>query len=429
MISRHLLVISIVALFIAIKFVSYHKNAEKKLLHRFEHNINHSLCTLSLCLGLDTSCYMLDFRLDYKRHANMRLQTDYLSTFILMIKTLFNFWSVQPNENIFFGTLKLENGTVIDTVAKSPSHHYFEIFEQLVNISLIDTIVNTNQWHLLPYTEEVRRLILCSKDEKQSHSLLHRFFNSVNNNSNYQSRIETWTAAHLSVELLVMKILNGYKYIPHLYMTCGRVYFVENCGYTLQYHLKEMNLSNRLLVAKELLNLALELTDGTAHSNYSFYLTDLTADNIAIQIDPTSRSFLSLKVIDWGDVIIVNNDPMKTKDNFVIHVSENIDCGSGCLTFSEEEICKASSSDHNVFAVCKEFFSADGCLLHELIYRKTSKKEREEIRYFKSLVKHCLLLSEHEHLYKNRLDTAQLLISSIQQIFEQGLYNDKSDII
>lgn len=98
-------------------------------------------------------------------------------------------------------------------------------------------------------------------------------------------------------------------------MTCGRVYFVENCGYTLQYHLNKLNLFNRLLVAKELLRLALELTDGTAHSNYSFYLTDLTADNIAIQIDPTTKSFLSLKVIDWDDVIIVENDPIKNNDN------------------------------------------------------------------------------------------------------------------
>lgn len=37
----------------------------------------------------------------------------------------------------------------------------------------------------------------------------------------------------------------------------------------------------------------------------------------------------------------------------VVHVSENIDCGVGCLTYSQEEICQASSSDHNVYAVCK----------------------------------------------------------------------------
>jgi len=77
-----------------------------------------------------------------------------------------------------------------------------------------------------------------------------------------------------------------------------------------------MNLSNRLLVAKELLTLALELADGTAHQNYSFYLTDLTADNIAVQLNKTSGLLESLKVIDWSDVIIVvNNHSLKKTDN------------------------------------------------------------------------------------------------------------------
>jgi len=77
-----------------------------------------------------------------------------------------------------------------------------------------------------------------------------------------------------------------------------------------------MNLSNRLLVAIELLTLALELADGTAHQSYSFYLTDLTADNIAVQLDKTSGLFQSLKVIDWSDVIIVfNNHSIKNNDN------------------------------------------------------------------------------------------------------------------
>lgn len=140
-----------------------------------------------------------------------------------------------------------------------------------------------------------------------------------------------------------------------------------------------MSLSNRLLVAKELLILALELTDGTAHSNYSFYLTDLTADNIAIRFDKTTGLLLSLKVIDWSDVILVANDHSMTKNdnckyyhteyilnifyniNFhcfcyyvvMIHVSEHVDCGLGCLVYSKEDICQSSYSDHNVYAVCK----------------------------------------------------------------------------
>lgn len=171
---------------------------------------------------------------------------------------------------------------------------------------------------------------------------------------------------------------------------CGRIYFVENCGNTLQYHLDKLNLSNRLLVAKELLKLAIELTDGTAHPNYSFYLTDITADNVAIQLDETSGLLVSLKIIDWSDVIVIVNDNMIKNDdskyklkikstkyyvffhdkflicffhfslNFflvMIHVSEHLDCGQGCLTYSKENICQADLSDHNVYAVCKVSFN------------------------------------------------------------------------
>lgn len=108
-------------------------------------------------------------------------------------------------------------------------------------------------------------------------------------------------------------MLNGYRYVPDIYGICGRVYFVENCGYTLQHHFNKMSLNNRLLVAKELLTLALELTDGTAHSYYSIYLTDLTADNIAIQLDKTTGLLRSLKVIDWSDVILVANNHKEAK--------------------------------------------------------------------------------------------------------------------
>lgn len=110
-------------------------------------------------------------------------------------------------------------------------------------------------------------------------------------------------------------MLKGYHYVPVVYQTCGRIYFVEDCGRTLHYHLNNMSLNNKLLVARELLKLAMELTDGTAHSNYSFYLTDLTVHNIAIQLDSTSGILRSLKVIDWSDVIIVPINRNTTVNN------------------------------------------------------------------------------------------------------------------
>lgn len=109
--------------------------------------------------------------------------------------------------------------------------------------------------------------------------------------------------------------MNRYSYVPNLYLTCGQVYFVEDCGRTLQNHLMKLSLNNRLLVAKELLKLAIELSDGTAHPKYSFYLTDLTADNVAVQFDQTSGLLQSLKIIDWSDVIVVVNASRITTKN------------------------------------------------------------------------------------------------------------------
>lgn len=112
-----------------------------------------------------------------------------------------------------------------------------------------------------------------------------------------------------------VQVLNGYRYVPDVYGVCGRVYFVEDGGHTLQYHFDNLNLSNRLLVAKELLKLALELTNGIAHPNYSFYLTDITADNIVVQFNETSGLLMSLKCIDWSDIIVkVNNCIIKNNN-------------------------------------------------------------------------------------------------------------------
>lgn len=72
-------------------------------------------------------------------------------------------------------------------------------------------------------------------------------------------------------------------------------------------------MNTRLEIIYELLKIALELVDGTAHQEYSFYLTDLTADNIAIEIDTSTGLLLSLKIIDWSDVIVVANTDSRTK--------------------------------------------------------------------------------------------------------------------
>lgn len=182
----------------------------------FERNTNPSSC--SLCLGNDSFCNTLNFQLDHTRH--LRQHSSYLFIFLSVMMLLYNFLTNQQNDQIFFGTLQLFNDTVVHAVAKSPGHYYSEMFEQMVNNSIdIDTIIINDQWPLLPLSTDYKRsLIICSKYDIQTNSIPHKFLSSVvdiNNRNNLQLWIEAWTAAHLSVELLVLKVsdsLEKYKY-------------------------------------------------------------------------------------------------------------------------------------------------------------------------------------------------------------------------
>ncbi|KAL5238322.1 hypothetical protein ACI65C_005732 [Semiaphis heraclei] len=421
--------------YVAVVLVAFYLNDRNstnyKLLESYEHNINITFGPLNL--GNDSSCNALDFQLNYEKHEDLGIFLSNYASYMSMV-SLFKLWTSQRNDKIFFGTLKLNDKTV-SAVAKGPGHNCFEMFEQTVNIATdINKIITYGQWTLLPLSGDSRSLEICSKNFKSfQNALLYSFFNSVindNSDNKTHSLIEAWIAAHVSVELLVLKVLNGYRYVPNIYATCGRVYFVEDCGYTLQYHMNKMNLSNRLLVAKELLTLALELADGTAHQSYSFYLTDLTADNIAVRLNKTSGLLQSLKVIDWSDVIIVvhNHGMKKTDEN--IHISKHIDCGPGCLSYSKEEICQSRVSDHNIYAVCKEFLSNEGRLLHEITdLNKTTKSPENEVKNLASLLNKCLWnFDDEKQSETNRLDTAKLLIKSIQLIYNFETSNITNDV-
>lgn len=208
MISRVMVIISCVLLVSAILFVSLQKSADKNLIQSFEHTVNRSLCVL--CLGTDTSCDTLKFQLDFKRHTEL---SQHPNVFYLVLSTmagLFSFWtSQQSDKNTFFGTLKLNNDTVVSAVAKGPGHYNSEKFEQIVfDISLDNlTTISNNLWTLLPFSADIRNLVLCSNDGTESNDLHYNFFNSVvKNSNNSQLWREAWTAANLSPELLVLKV-------------------------------------------------------------------------------------------------------------------------------------------------------------------------------------------------------------------------------
>lgn len=219
MTSKAVLIASILALVIALLLAFHQQNAEENLLSLFERNSDRSLCVL--CLGNDSSCNTLDFQLDYKRHAELgRQHSNCLCAFLLALIRLFNFWTNQQNDKIFFGTLKLNNNTAVSAVAKSPGRYYSEMFEQMAANITHDTrtMIPNNAWILLPYTVNSRNLVVCSNNSNKSNYLHYDFFKlamNVKNNSNSRLWMEAWIAAHLSVELLILKVSNSKNRIFH----------------------------------------------------------------------------------------------------------------------------------------------------------------------------------------------------------------------
>lgn len=209
MTSRALLIISVLTVVAAVLISTYYRGyADKKSFLLFERNANRSLC--SLCLGNDSFCDRLDFQLDHRRYLGQ--YSSFLYVILSVMMRLFNSLTNQQTDQIFFGTLRLNNGSIVRAVAKSPGHFYSELFEQTVDRFVdIDKSIDDYQWSLLPFSADRRNLIICSKCNSKSNSLLRRFLSSVVKSdvrNNLQPWVEAWTAAHLSVELLVLKVSN-----------------------------------------------------------------------------------------------------------------------------------------------------------------------------------------------------------------------------
>lgn len=204
---RVLVIVSILVAISSLLIAFHHKIAEKKIFRLYELNVNRSLCVL--CLGND-SCDTINFQLDYQFHADLSHYSNYLIVFIVR---LFNIWTNQ-NDKLFFGTLKLNDKTVVRAVAKSPGHYYSKMFDKIAKIPInLDKPMTYNQLTLLPFKMDnslnTHSLVMCSSNNSKSHSMLHNFFYStvnIENINNSHSWLETWTAAHLSPELLILKV-------------------------------------------------------------------------------------------------------------------------------------------------------------------------------------------------------------------------------
>ncbi|XP_069698636.1 divergent protein kinase domain 2A isoform X2 [Periplaneta americana] len=217
-----------------------------------------------------------------------------------------------------------------------------------------------------------------------------------------------WTTIMVNPEPLILQILpeeDGWP-VPKYLGACGRLVAEEYAGEMLTYYhqapwLQRVKLAYQLLVA------ALNFTD--SHPQFSFYLTDISPDNIAV--DAEGR----LKFVDLENVIVVDRNTLD-QDTLpswnVPHESEIFDC-DGCFIFSPDDICRHKKSDHNFFAVCQHLLhplaASDiipGGLLHDTPPSQTRVLE---------LVEEC---SKPVKL-ANRFTAAQELISELEKVLHQ----------
>ncbi|XP_034948122.1 divergent protein kinase domain 2A [Chelonus insularis] len=163
------------------------------------------------------------------------------------------------------------------------------------------------------------------------------------------NEIHLWTLIKINPEPLILQILQADEGWPvaKYYGACGRVVIEEYVGPPLTtYYNKPWY--RRARIAINLLEAAYMFT--FHNHDFSFYLTDLSSDNIAIDQNDAP------KFIDLENVIILNrniSEKEKPTNWYHLHRSENIINCDDCFSFSPIDICSHSLSDHNYFATCQ----------------------------------------------------------------------------
>ncbi|XP_012530436.1 divergent protein kinase domain 2A isoform X2 [Monomorium pharaonis] len=196
--------------------------------------------------------------------------------------------------------------------------------------------------------DDTSRLRLCPTIEH----LDDLFYNIHLNNKHIdptQYLINLWTLVSINPEPLILQILSaedGWP-VPKYFGACGRVIIEEYIGSPLS-DCYDKSWIERVKIASSLLNAAYMFT--FKNEKFSFYLTDISADNIAVDHENVA------KFIDLENIIIVDKDISqedKLKEWQKIHNNMmHLDCPN-CFAFSAEDICNHHLSDHNYYAICQ----------------------------------------------------------------------------
>ncbi|XP_011698510.1 PREDICTED: deleted in autism protein 1 homolog isoform X1 [Wasmannia auropunctata] len=164
-----------------------------------------------------------------------------------------------------------------------------------------------------------------------------------------QYLINLWTLVSINPEPLILQILSaedGWP-VPKYFGACGRIIIEEYVGLPLSDYY-DKSWIQRVKIASSLLNAAYLFT--FKNESFGFYLTDISADNIAIDHENVA------KFIDLENIIIVDKNISQEdepKEWQKIHKNTmHFDCPD-CFAFSAEDICNHHLSDHNYYAICQ----------------------------------------------------------------------------
>ncbi|KAK2582512.1 hypothetical protein KPH14_004810 [Odynerus spinipes] len=224
--------------------------------------------------------------------------------------------------------------------------------------------------------------------------------------------INLWTLVMINPEPLLLQILSAKEGwpVPKYLGSCGRVIVEEYVGLPIADYYNAPWIY-RAKIALSLLN-AVEMFT-FKWKDFGFYLTDVSADNIAISSDGVA------KFIDLENVIVVDiNSVTKDKSTMFYEVQENMlehDC-LNCFSFSSVDICNHALSDHNYYAICQTLLSPTtsdtlipGGFLHD-VPRNIS----EQYQDLENLIEQCAVYEQSNNRINKGL-RLKLLLNKIVQ--------------
>ncbi|KAI4464260.1 Divergent protein kinase [Holotrichia oblita] len=257
-------------------------------------------------------------------------------------------------KNIYYGEYNNIN-VIVKKLASSEELHRFDDYVCYENrldngcdLGLIDDQQNYTQ-KILDYmngnVNEFKPFKVCSKAAAEV--LYDEFLKAKPDDVDKEYYLKNvWTILKINVEPLILQLLNADKNwpVPKYYGSCGRLAVIENRGLTLLDKIKQPWI-DRAYLTLQLLQGAGNFTFD--HPHLRFYLTDISADNIAID------DSLKLTFIDLENIVVLHEKINKGSPK---HKSEIID-DSTDFAYSQEDLCTHSVSDHNYYAICKLLLS------------------------------------------------------------------------